>query len=87
MEENKFGFKMPSFGSKAKSPAAGVKEGEMGSMDPAGMYFDPSMSKHGAAQMAVIPEPGAETQMGIKGITKGIGKAGEKLEKASGAVG
>ena len=47
---NKFGFPAKFSPIKTvKSTAAAVKEGDMGPMDPARMFLDPTMLKHGAA--------------------------------------
>ena len=53
LEENKFGFKMPTLRSKAKSTAARENAGILGGLDPAEMYVDPSMLQDG--QTAGLP--------------------------------
>lgn len=62
----------------------------MGPMDPASMFVDPSLLKHGAAQMGVLPKEGDPTQMGDDkkdSKMKAAGKMGYAMMKKMPVVG
>ena len=68
---------------QVKSTVTGAKKDEMGPMDPASMFLDPTLLKHGAAQLDVLPKEGDPTQMDVQGASSKDPKGGrvKKLGK------
>ena len=54
---------------KVKTTIEGAHEGDLGPMDPAQIYVDPTLLRHGAAQLHVLPKPGDPTQMDVTGAS------------------